>query len=134
MSNENKSCMAFEMENIEDAIKHMEYDVVKKYGYECNGKYLFTWDDGERYLCKCKNCGGYILVQRSEFHGPHGNDSYYTDFFPVSGSEEAKKLNEMYNGFEIEQKFPKKYITKTNRHYAWYENNSGLEEDTKNQS
>ena len=73
--------MAFEMDNLEDALKHMEYEVVEKYGDECNGKYLHTWHDGERFLCRCKNCGGYILIQRSELHSAYGDDSYYVDFF-----------------------------------------------------
>ncbi len=122
MSNENKPCIAFEMEDLTDAMNHMEYEVVERYGDKCNGKFLHTWDDGERYLCKCKKCGGYILIQKSEFHSGVGDDSYYTDFFPVNGSDEAKELNEMYNGFEIEQKFPKKYIMETNGQYAWHEN------------
>ena len=33
--------------------------------------------------------GECILIQDSEFHGSEG--SYYTDYFPVSGVEEAEK-------------------------------------------
>ena len=120
MSNKSKPCIAFDMENLSDAMDHVECDIIEKYGDECNGKYLHTWDDGERFLCRCRNCGGYILVQRSEFHSAVGDDSYYVDFFPVSGSDEAKELNKLYNGFEIEQNFPQKYIISTNGHFSWY--------------
>lgn len=120
MDNQHKPCVAFEMDNLEDALNHMKYEVVEEYGDKCNRNWLHTWDDGKRFLAKCKNCGGYILVQMSEFHSFSGNNSYYTDFFPVSGSSEAKKLNKLYGGFEIEQKFPKKYIMETNGTYAWH--------------
>ena len=48
-------------------------------------------------------------MQKSEFHGSE-SDSYYTDYFPVSGAREARLLNETYDGFEIEKSFPKRWM------------------------
>ena len=80
-----------------------------------NGKDLMgtfiadTWDDGSRVLIRCKRCGGYILLQLSEFHGME-DDSYYADYFPVSGPCEARWINEKFDGERIEEKFPCRWM------------------------
>jgi len=111
-------CVGFEMHDSRQAYQHMDYEVVEHYGDECNGKYLFVFDEGKRYLAKCKNCGGLILVQKSELHGFEDEDAYYTDFFPVSSSQEAKEWN-AYDGFEIESKFKKRYLMYTDGNISW---------------
>lgn len=63
--------------------------------------YLHTWDDGERRLIRCKKCGAYFIRQDSEFHG--FDDSDYMDWFQVESPNDAEKLNEMYNGWELEK-------------------------------
>ena len=96
-------CKGFEMKDAAEAYRHMELQLVEEYGDRAYGHYLYTWDDGERYLCRCKACGGYVLVQQSEFHDMMGgDDSYYTDYFPVDSPEEADELNRKYDGFAIE--------------------------------
>ena len=99
-----KACIAFEMENPREAADHLyQYEVVKDYGDSAYGHNLHTWDDGNRILARCPKCGGYMLIQDSEFHSfSDADDSYYRDFFPVSGNEEAEELNRKYNGFELE--------------------------------
>ena len=93
--NSGYSCIAFEMKNAEEAWLHMRgYDIVERYGDRCNNHWLHTWDDGERYLAKCRNCGGYILVQNSEFHGI--DDDCYSDYFPVTSPAEAHMLNNQF--------------------------------------
>lgn len=109
MSNVNKPCIAFSMKNAEEAMKHIDKEAVRRYGWECNGHLLHAWDDEERVLFRCRNCGGYILVQLSELHGME-YDEYYADYFPVSGPEEAEEPNQKYDGFEIEDKSGKPYI------------------------
>lgn len=99
-------CCIFEDENTaKDKLNSMP--ITKKYGDTFSDglktHYLHTWDDGERYLKKCPNCGAYFLVQKSEYHG--AEDSYYTDWFQVEGEEHAELLNEKLNGFEIERKY-----------------------------
>ena len=88
---------------------------VTDYGDTCNKHPLYTWDDGHRTLVRCKNCGGYALVQFSEFHAfSDGNDSYYCDMFPVSGAEEAEQLNRDFDGYQIEGKLQGKYLVRDN--------------------
>ena len=103
-------CIGFQMKSVEEAIEHMDYEIVRDYGDYAYGNYLYTWDDGNRLLARCKKCGGYILIQHSEFHSAIGDDSYYTDYFPVDSEREAEELNKQYGGFAIEEEFPGKYI------------------------
>lgn len=109
-------CVGFDMQDEVQAFRHMDYEVIEHYGDECNGKYLFVFDEGRRYLAKCKACGGLILVQNSELHGIE--DAYYTDYFPVSSSEEARSWN-AHDGFEIERAFEKRYLMYTDGHLSW---------------
>jgi hypothetical protein len=114
-----KICKAFEMKDARAAREHMDYEIIKDYGDYAYGHYLHTWDDGKRLLARCKNCGGYILIQSSEFHGAYDDDDYYVDFFPVESPEQADELNRLYSGFEIESSFPSRYLMMTNLQLHW---------------
>ena len=110
-----RPCVGFSMEDAQEAYNHMQFEPVTDYGDTCNKHPLYTWDDGHRTLVRCKNCGGYALVQFSEFHAfSDGNDSYYCDMFPVSGAEEAEQLNRDFDGYQIEEKFQGKYLVRDN--------------------
>ena len=117
-----KACIAFGMDSATEAWHHLLGDrqLVINYGNEFEGKYLHTWDDGERILFRCKECGGYFLYQTSEYHGR--DDSYYHDFFPVTGPEEAESLNRRWNGWQIEDYFPDRYLIQDDNwapHWKW---------------
>lgn len=114
-----KACAAFEMQSPAEAWKHMDYQIIEDFGDYAYGHHLHTWDDGKRMLVRCKRCGGYILIQKSEFHGY--DDDYYTDYFPVSGMAEACRLNKAYDGYEIERKFGKRYLQMDNLCVHWSE-------------
>ena len=107
-----KPCIAFSMENAIDAWNHIRgnMEIVVNYGDEFEGKFLHTWDAGGRELCRCSLCGGYVLWQNSEFHSTMSDDSYYTNVFPVSGQEEAEEFNRRWDGWEIEDQFPGRYL------------------------
>ena len=109
-------CIGFKEDRAIDAFEHFKgnLEVVEDYGDRCGGHFLHTWDDGCRLLLKCKACGGYVLLQKSEFHGFTGDDSYYSDYFPVSGPEEAAELNLKFSGDDIEHDFPGRYIMRDN--------------------
>lgn len=102
-------CIGFSMEDAKKAYEHMDKELVKDYGDICGKNILHTWDDGHRALLRCKNCGGYILLQFSEFHGMD-DDCYYVDYFPVTGPKEAQEINEKYNGEKIEEEFPQRWM------------------------
>ncbi len=116
-------CCIFEFENIEEAIKSMDFEFIKGYEDKFINKdgsikhYLHTWDDGERRLIRCKRCGAYFLRQDSEFHG--FDDSDYMDWFQVESPNAAEKLNEMLNGWEIERKYHSPRLSRTNGEYHW---------------
>lgn len=105
-----KPCVGFSMDDAEKAFEHMhDKERIRDYGDRYGKNILHTWDDGHRLLMRCKKCGGYILLQLSEFHGME-EDSYYADYFPVCGPGEARRINNEYNGDAIEEKFPNRWI------------------------
>lgn len=109
-------CVGFDMENAINAFEHFtgNLEVIEDYGSKCGDNWLHTWDDGYRILFRCKTCGGYLLKQSSEFHSFTGDDSLYTNYFPVSGPEEAAELNRTLDGWEIEHRFGRRYIIRDN--------------------
>ena len=115
-----KPCEGLFYSDPKEAYKHIKYTVVTNYGKYQYGHSLFTWDDGGRVLAKCSRCGGYILIQSSEYHSfTDEPDGYYTDYFPVSSPGEADDLNRRYDGFEIEFEFKERYLMETNGELSW---------------
>lgn len=115
-----RPCIAFKFADPREAYGHMKYDLVKDYGGFAYGHYLHTWDDGNRFLARCRNCGGYILIQSSEYHSfTDAPDGYYTDWFPVESPEEADMLNQKFDGFMIEREFEDRYLMETNGKLSW---------------
>ena len=115
-----KPCEAFSFSNPRKAYEHMKYRVVTDFGRSQYGHSLYTWDDGRRFLAQCRNCGGYILIQSSEYHSfTDSPDDYYTDFFPVSSLEETDELNRKYSGFAIEEEFRGRFLMETNGRISW---------------
>ncbi len=113
-------CAAFVMQDVLSAWNHMDLEIVREYGSRAYGHYLFTWDDGERKLARCRTCGGYVLIQNSEYHGME-DDDYYGNYFPVGSPEEADELNRKYDGWEIETKFAGRYLMLDNLRLHWSE-------------
>ena len=113
-------CRAFDLEDVEKAWEHLDLVIVKDYGEYAYGHFLHTWDEGKRMLAQCRSCGGFILIQKSEFHSfSGGDDSYYADYFPVEDEKEAEQLNRMYDGFEIEKNFSGRYLCRTDFRLHW---------------
>ena len=116
-------CCIFENETIEDAIKSMRFETIKEYGNKFLNEdgsvkhFLHTWDEGERELVRCNKCGAYFIKQDSEFHGL--DDTDYTDWYQVENPDIAEKLNEIYNGWELEKKYSAPGILRTNGKYHW---------------
>ena len=116
-------CHIFEMKDVSEAFQNKDFEEVENYGDELYGHFLHTWDDGCRKLLKCRTCGAYVLMQKSEFHSfSDAPDGYYTDWFPVSGPEEADRLNREFNGFDIERQYKGRYLRMTNSLISWAEN------------
>jgi len=121
----NNRCTAYGMENVQEARRHMKLETVADYGDEAYGHILHTWDDGKRMLCRCAACGGYVLVQKSEFHSfSDGDDGYYTDYFFLDRPEEADELNRRYDGFRIEREYGGRYLCVTNGRVHWNRGNA----------
>lgn len=99
-------CMLQDTEKFD--VRNLEY--VKDYGSTCNGHDLYTWDEGDRSLYRCKKCGAYILRQYSEIHMP---DAIYIDYYPVRDDAHAQEINERYNGWTLETDYPYRGVLKT---------------------
>lgn len=112
-------CVGFDLPTAAEAYEHFrgQLEEVCEYGDMCNGHTLHTWDDGGRTLCRCRKCGGLVLVQHSEFHG-FEDDDYYTDYFPVDSLQEAEQLNALYGGFAIETEWKGKKVFVSNGHVS----------------
>ncbi len=104
-----RPCIGFYMEDAFEAYQHMGTEVIEEYGDRVGHNWLHTWDEGGRKLLRCRKCGGYILCQFSELHSMEDED-YYSDSFQVSGPEEARNLNRMYDGYKIETDFPGRWL------------------------
>ena len=105
-------CKAFGMKDSKEQAEHLrQLERIEDYGDFCNGHYLHTWDDGHRYLCRCLECNALVLVQFSEFHAY--DDIYYKDYFHVNSKEEALRLNEKFDGYQIEKNYELKRIFRT---------------------
>ena len=105
------------MDDPKEAWYHLQAnnDIIVSYGSSFEGKTLHTWDDGERILFQCRDCGVFFLWQDSEFHSfSDDDDRYYSDYFPVEGLEDAQRLNRELDGFEIERRFPGRYLVQDN--------------------
>ena len=108
------TCHIFKRHNKNRLASDFRFDVVVDYGDSYNGHPLHTWDDGKRMLVRCKKCGCYVLIQRSEFHSfTDEPDAYYIDYFAVSGPEEASALNREFDGFRLETEFAGPHIAIT---------------------
>ena len=110
-------CVAFRMADPNKAWKHLRSkpQPLVRYGSSFEGKAIHTWDDGERVLFRCGLCGGYYLLQDSEFHSISGDDDrFYSDYFPVTGYDDAERLNRKYDGLQIELEFPGRYLIQDN--------------------
>ncbi len=115
---DNKVCEAFDLENPMEALEHIDYEIIEDYGDTAYGHPIHVWDAGKRILGKCKKCGGYLLIQASEYHG-ESRINYYTDYFPVSSPEEADFLNKQYDGFQIEFTSRIRYLLSDGGRASW---------------
>ena len=102
-----KICCMFDEDDSYVAHRNARLECVKNYGDHGYGHDYYVWNEGERYLARCKKCGAYVLVQDHEMHMP---DHTYIDYFPVRDAEHAEEVNKKYGGYDIELKYPYKKI------------------------
>jgi len=116
-------CCLFDFENISQAHIQMNFKMIRDFGdtaYNSDGSvkhYLHTWDDGDRILVQCQNCGAFFIVQSSEYHGQE--DSYYRDWYQVEDEQRAIVINNMLGGWDLENKYNAPWIKATNEVFAW---------------
>lgn len=98
--------------------------LVKDYGDNVTGgdqilHWNHMWDDGGRLLLRCKECGGLVLVQSSEFHSfTDSPDGYYEDWIPVASEEEAHLLNILLDALPMEN-YSCRHLRRNNGKCFW---------------
>jgi len=118
---EDYMCCIFSERDAKTANGKFDWTMVREYGSRCAGHALHTWDWGERFLVKCKNCGKLLLIQDSEYHGiSYTDDSDYRDIYPVKSEEEAETLNREYDGFSLERDLKRRALYIWNGEPFWH--------------
>ena len=117
-------CHLWEMEDANAARKGFRGTLVREYGEETtleDGTVLhdnYVWDEGDRYLVRCKECGGLVMAQKSEFHSFSDDDDYYSDYIPIASVEEADLLNLLWYALDLEG-YPYRGLRGNNFQYFW---------------
>ena len=118
-------CHIYEMADAKEAYDSFRGELIKEYGDEVtlddgtvlHGNYM--WDDGSRTLVRCKECGGLLIMQSSEYHSfSDSPDGYYSDWIPVASEEEADLLNILLDAMEMES-VPCRHIRRNNKAIFW---------------
>ena len=121
---ENYPCHIFRIADAEKAHNEFHGRLIRNYGEQVwlqDGSILHSnhvWDDGGRRLLRCKDCGGLLLKQTSEFHGIYGEDGYYEDWIPAATEEEGEMLNILLDALELEN-YPCRHLRGNNCSYMW---------------
>ena len=117
-------CHVWEMEDAGEAHKSFRGKMVRDYDEYTDledGTVLhwnYMWDEGNRYLVRCNECGGLKMVQRSEFHAFEDDDDYYSDEIPIASVEEGDLLNILWGPLDLEG-YPYRSIRGNNFQYFW---------------
>ncbi|MBR2660527.1 MAG: sel1 repeat family protein [Clostridia bacterium] len=119
-------CHFWETGDAEEAEKAFRGTLVRDYGeYTAleDGTvlhYNYMWDDGARFLTRCDECGGLVIMQRSEYHScfDDDGDGYYQDWIPVASVEEADLMNILWGGLDLEG-YPFRHLRGNNFKYSW---------------
>ncbi len=119
-------CHIYDIEDAKEAYVSFKGELVKEYGDDValeDGKVLhdnYMWDDGSRYLVRCRKCGGLLIMQTSEFHSfTDGPDGYYKDWIPAASVEEADLLNILLGAKEMED-VPCRHIRRNYGNIFWF--------------
>ena len=129
-------CHIYEIADAKEAYKSFRGDLVREYGEYVSlddGTILhdnYMWDDGGRYLVRCEECGGLMIMQSSEYHSfSDGPDGYYRDWIPVASVEEGDLLNILFGAMEMEN-VPCRHIRGNNGDIFWTDGKEPEARDT----
>ena len=118
-------CHIYEIADAKEAYDSFRGELIKEYGDDVtldDGTVLhwnYMWDDGSRYLVRCKKCGGLLIMQSSEYHSfSDSPDGYYKDLIPAASVEEADLLNILLGTAEMEN-VPCRHIHGNNGDVFW---------------
>lgn len=118
-------CHIFGIADAAKAYEEFQGEMVRDYGENVcrpDGSVLhwnYMWDDGRRYLVRCKKCGGLLMMQDSEYHSMSDSpDGYYSDWLPVASEEEGDLLNILLDVMEFEN-YPCSHLRENNGSFFW---------------
>lgn len=118
-------CHIYEIADGKEAYDSFCGELIKEYGDDVrleDGTVLhdnYMWDDGGRYLTRCRECGGLLIIQSSEYHSfSDSPDGYYKDWIPAASEKEADLLNILLGAAEMEN-VPCRHIRRNNGSVFW---------------
>ena len=121
-----------------EAREEFRGEFVKDYGEKLSLKdgrtlhWNYNWDDGDRMLMRCKDCGALLIRQFSEYHSfSDSPDGYYSDWIPVASEEEADLLNILWDAMELES-YPYRHIRGNNFSFFWTKGEEPVPYDPEN--
>ena len=82
----------------------------------------YSWDDGSRKLCRCKNCGALFLNYSIRFLSMtyEQDEKSYSYYIPVASREQALEYNEKYIGsFGLSDSYMGKKIWFDGKKWCW---------------
>ena len=92
-----KTCCIFSHNTAWEAIRNSDFETVEDFGGEGEG---YSWSDGSRKLCRCKNCNALFLKYKMRFLAMSYDSDYisYSYYLPVASREEAVEYMDKYLG------------------------------------
>ena len=92
-----KTCCLFSYNTVDEAMKNSKFEVVDDFGGEGEG---YSFNDGNRKLCRCKNCGALFLNYKIRFLAMtyEQDEISYNYFLPVANRNEALEYIDSYIG------------------------------------
>ena len=82
----------------------------------------YSWNDGSRKLCRCKNCGALFLNYKIKFLAmtDEQEELNYNYFLPVASREQALEYNEKYiNSAGLSDSYEGKKIWFDGTKWSW---------------
>jgi uncharacterized C2H2 Zn-finger protein len=91
-------CCSFSYHIVGEAMQNRKFETIEKLGGGDGEGY--SWKDGSRELCKCKNCGALFLNYKIKFLAMtyEQDEINYSYYFPVKNREEALEYSDKYIG------------------------------------
>lgn len=112
-------CCMFKEENADNAYSKAKanLEIVESYGDDFK---TYTCNDAGRVMCRCKECGNYVIHQMHDI-SMMDDDHYYDDYIPVLSYLHGRFLNSRHSYDSLESgKYPYKKLFVNDGRPVWH--------------